>query len=110
MKSHTGLKGLLKHAVGDLVPESTLNRKKSAYPHVQDPEHDRRLIQAARSAVNDRDSAVAWMFDTKSFNSFLDRIGNDDLPSLPGGVRAPQLLVQLVELRDWIDGYKVAFR
>jgi len=110
MKSHTGLKGLLKHAVRDLVPGSTLNRQKSAYPHVQDPEHDRQLIQAARSAVNDRDSAVAWMFDTKSFNSFLGRIGSDDLPSLPGGVRAPQLLVQLVELRDWIDAYRVAFR
>jgi asparagine synthase (glutamine-hydrolysing) len=110
MKSHTGLKGLLKHAVRDFVPSSTLNRQKSAYPNVQDPEHDLQLIAAARSAVNDPESSIAWMFDTKSFNALLDRIGSSNLASLPGGVRAPQLLVQLVELRDWIDDYEVAFR
>ncbi|MFF9768218.1 asparagine synthase (glutamine-hydrolyzing) [Streptomyces sp. NPDC014636] len=111
MKSRGGVKGLLKAAMADLLPASTVNRKKSAYPHVQNPEYDQTLIREASWIVNDTASSLGWMFDTKRLNGLIQRISADQLHSeLPGGSNPAALLIQLVELRNWVDTYKVSVR
>jgi asparagine synthase (glutamine-hydrolysing)/putative beta-lactam synthetase len=108
MKRHEGLKGLLKAAVKDVVPQRTLMRQKSAYPHLQDPNYDQALISSARRIVNDS-SSLRWMFDTSRINSLLDSLATDESRlSLPGGTSNAQLLIPLVELEGWLDEYHVA--
>jgi asparagine synthase (glutamine-hydrolysing)/putative beta-lactam synthetase len=111
MKSRGGVKGLLKAAMADLLPASTVNRKKSAYPHVQNPEYDQTLIREASWIVNDKASSLGWMFDTERMNGLIQRIAADELNSeLPGGSNPAALLIQLVEMRNWVDTYKVSVR
>ncbi|HEV2377247.1 MAG TPA: asparagine synthase (glutamine-hydrolyzing) [Streptosporangiaceae bacterium] len=109
MKCSGGLKGLLKAAVADLVPPTTLTRKKSAYPHVQNPDHDQALVREATWVVNDPASAIRGLFDTDRLNGLLRRIGSNELTAtLPGGASGAQFLIQLAEMRHWIDDYQVA--
>jgi asparagine synthase (glutamine-hydrolysing)/putative beta-lactam synthetase len=109
LKSQGGVKGLLKAAMADLLPASSTNRKKSAYPHVQSPEYDRGLVRAAEWIVNDKASPLSPMFDTEGMNGLIRQIGANALHGeLPGGSNQAALLIQLVEMHAWIDEYRVA--
>lgn len=109
MKSCGGVKGLLKAAMADILPAATLARKKSAYPHVQNPQYDQAIIREATLVINDKSSPVAMMFDTLRLNSLIEEIKADKIQSpLPGGVSGARLLIQLVEMHRWIENYKVS--
>lgn len=108
MKSAGGVKGLLKAAVSDLVPESSLTRRKSAYPHVQNPAYDAALLDEATAVVNDSGSALKPFFDTTRVNDLIHRIRSDALSGdLPGGASPAYLLIQVVELHHWVTDYQV---
>ncbi|GGL87945.1 asparagine synthase (glutamine-hydrolyzing) [Micromonospora sp. WMMA1923] len=109
MKSAGGVKGLLKAAMADLLPPGTVNRRKSAYPHVQSPRYDEALIREATWIVNDPASSLRAMFDTARLNGLIRQITAGRMDSeLPGGASPAHLLIQLVELRAWIEENKVA--
>jgi asparagine synthase (glutamine-hydrolysing) len=111
MKSSGGVKGLLKASMADVLPPSTVSRKKSAYPHVQNPQYDQALIREATWIVNDKASPIAWMFDTSRLNRLIQQISANELRSeLPGGASGAHLLIHLVEMRSWIDDYQVYLR
>jgi asparagine synthase (glutamine-hydrolysing)/putative beta-lactam synthetase len=113
MKSRGGVKGLLKAAMADLLPPSTLTRRKSAYPHVQHPEHELALIASARRLAADAASPVAALFDRPRLMGLVEEIaaGADARLAgsmLPGGASLPQMLIQLVELDEWVKSFGVA--
>lgn len=109
MKSQGGVKGLLKAAMADVLPPSTVNRKKSAYPHVQNPTYDQTLIRAATWIVNNSASPLAEMFDAARLNRLIGQISNNAVKAeLPGGSNQAALLIQLVELHKWVDEYGVS--
>ena len=107
LKCSGGIKGLLKAATADVLPPATLTRRKSAYPHVQSAAYDEALIREATEIAES--SSIDWMFDTPRLTAFIGRIRANELgSSLPGGVSGAHLLIQLVEMRRWIDDYRVA--
>lgn len=110
MKSRGGVKGLLKAAMHDILPPTTLNRKKSAYPHIQDSEYDRALISEARWIATDPKSPIAWMFDTPRLSALIEQIAANQLNAsmLPGGASPAHLLIQLVEMNRWIVDNDIA--
>lgn len=109
MKSEGGLKGLLKAAMADMLPGSTLNRQKSAYPHVHNPEHENQILDAVERIAADTTSPLAGIFDPARLTAMVSRIRSNQVGSmLPGGASGAQLFIQLVELRAWLDDYKVA--
>ncbi|MCK7624977.1 asparagine synthase (glutamine-hydrolyzing) [Streptomyces sp. RS10V-4] len=109
VKSHGGVKGLLKAAMGDLLPAGTVNRRKSAYPHVQNPQYDQGLIREATWIANDPRSPLAALFDTARLNDLIRQIEAQEIRSeLPGGSNQAALLIQLVEMHHWIAEYQVA--
>jgi len=111
MKSTGGRKRLLKDATADLLPEATLTRRKSAYPHVHNPAYDRGLVEQATWIVNDPGSATRWMFDPVRTNALLDEIRAGQIRSdLPGGTTGAQLLIQMVEAHAWIEDLHVTVR
>ena len=97
MKCSGGVKGLLKAAVSDIVPPSTLNRRKSAYPHVQNPIYRQAIIRAATRIANDKSAPVAGLFDTPRLNELIRQISaNGILSELPGGSSQAALLIRLL--------------
>jgi asparagine synthase (glutamine-hydrolysing)/putative beta-lactam synthetase len=105
MKSSGGIKGLLKAAMADALPVSTLTRKKSAYPHIQNRDYDEGLLNEASSIVNDKCSPIAELFDSTRLNGLITQIRADQ-----AGLNAAHILIQLVEMRAWVDDYRVSFR
>lgn len=113
MKSTGGVKGLLKAAMKSILPDSTLNRKKSAYPHVQNPDYDKILIHQATWFANHKCSPIAELFNTPKLNQLIKEITNGGIghlekKSLPGGGNAAYMLIQLVEMGQWINDYQVS--
>ncbi len=109
LKSQGGVKGLLKAAMADALPPSTVNRKKSAYPHVQNPVYDQALIREAAWIVGDKESPLTGMFDGEGLSGLIERIrANAVRGELPGGSNQAALLIQLVEMRNWMDEYQVS--
>jgi asparagine synthase (glutamine-hydrolysing) len=109
LKSAGGVKGLLKAAMADILPPSTVRRKKSAYPHVQNPAYDQALVSEASWIVNAPASPLAKMFDTPRLNGLIQQISAHEIRSeLPGGSNQAALLIQLVEMRRWVDQYQVS--
>ncbi|MGW4641323.1 asparagine synthase (glutamine-hydrolyzing) [Sphaerisporangium sp. NPDC004334] len=108
MKCADGLKSLLKQAMADILPPTTLNRQKSAYPHVQNPSHEKALVHEVMRITNAGDSPLHGMFDTPRLSNLLRQIDTGRLNAqLPGGASAAQLLVQLVELDAWMRDHQV---
>jgi len=111
VKSTGGAKGLLKAAMADVLPPGTLHRKKSAYPHVQNPEYDAAVLAEASRVVNDPGSPTAWMFDTERINELIGRAAAEgETAMLPGGTSPAQMFIQLVEMNHWIEDYGVVVR
>jgi asparagine synthase (glutamine-hydrolysing) len=112
MKCIGGAKGLLKAAMAELLPDSTLNRKKSAYPQIQHPRYDRTVLSEAREIIEDEASPVAQLFDAPRLRQLIAEIeagaaGNAGTSSLPGGAAPAHLLIHFVEMQRWIDSYNV---
>lgn len=114
MKSAGGVKGLLKAAMADVLPDATVNRKKSAYPHVQNPAYDHALVDEADAILRETGSPVAAMFDTVALGGMIEAIrgGAADFQgkSFPGGANAASMLIHFVETKRWIDDYGVSLR
>lgn len=109
LKSRGGVKGLLKAAMGELLPPETVHRKKSAYPHVQSPRYDEGIIREASRVVTDKDSVLAPLFDAARLDDLIQRIGANRISAeLPGGSNPAALLIQLVELDRWVTDYQVS--
>lgn len=112
LKARGGVKGLLKAAMADLLPAATVERKKSAYPHVHSPAHDRALVREARRIAGDRSSPVAALFDTARLAGLIDELDGGAAAGagrmFPGGASPAYLLIHLVELERWIEDYRIA--
>ncbi len=105
MKSRGGEKGLLKSAMADILPGSTLERKKSAYPHVQSPSFDQALLSEVTLAINDRHSPIAGIFDMHRMNNLLGKLKEGN-----SGVNAMHALIPAIEINRWIEDYNISFR
>ncbi|WP_053014275.1 MULTISPECIES: asparagine synthase (glutamine-hydrolyzing) [Xenorhabdus] len=108
IKCAGGTKGLLKQAMADILPPSTLERKKSAYPHIQNPHYDQQLLGAATALVRDKQSAVAQLFDVPALSRLLEQIGSNQLQgNFPGGTKPAALLIHLIEMEQWLQDYNI---
>jgi asparagine synthase (glutamine-hydrolysing)/putative beta-lactam synthetase len=104
LKTHQGMKGLLKAAMRDIVPASTLDRKKSAYPHIQDSHYDRLQLQVAIAIASDPGARTRDLFDSARLREFLQQLQGQE----GGAKRHSHLLVQLIELEKWLRHHEVA--
>jgi len=111
MKTSGGLKGLLKTTMADLLPKTTLDRKKSAYPHFQDPIYENGLVREATEIANDSSSPVYGFFNIVTLKQLISELADNSMNKtlFPGGASPPYMLVHLVELNRWMKDYKVSF-
>lgn len=88
-------KSLLRAATADLLPQSVLQRVKSAYPAIQDPTYDRMLRIRFTALLNDRNAAVAPLLSVDSSLSATNNIR---------GVE------HILTLQDFLTDYNVSLR
>ena len=101
-KSRGGTKGLLKEAMRDVVPNSTLERRKSAYPHLQSDLYHRELIDEVFAIAHGPMEGVRYLFASDKLKELIDALEDAaGTADFPGGADPRYMLVHIVELHRW---------
>jgi asparagine synthase (glutamine-hydrolysing) len=98
-------KGLLRHAVDDLLPPEITWRRKSAFPVARDPLYDMAVRDRLRAILADSGSPLLPMLNAPKLTEALDAP-----PGAWGGPHSSAWLGYLVELDAWLTTYRVRIR
>ena len=106
MKDYQGTeKGLLRHAVRDLLPEAVLHRKKSPYPKTFDPRYQQRMESRLRNLLQEKDSPLGHLIRYDQIQGVLD--AQEQWPWYGQLMRRPQTMAYFLQLDFWLRHYKV---
>jgi len=107
MKTADGVvKGLLRLASRGVVPDAVRNRRKSAYPLVQNTRYEKAVTDRVRGILADRESPLAPMLDHAAVTRTLRQVGS----AAEGPVRVVSNLSMLVSMDAWLRTYHVRVR
>jgi len=108
MKCHGGVvKGLLREAAKDLLPEEILTRKKSPYPKTYDPAYEVLLRKELLTILSDRTQPLSHLLDLNKVLNYLEKPSNYDRPFYGQLMAGPQLLAYLLQVNYWCLTYNV---
>ncbi len=99
-------KGLLRHAVKDLLPEEILYRKKSPYPKTYDPRYEE-LVAARLEQLLSSDSPLWYIVNRNEAGKILTK--ESAWPWYGQLMRRPQTIAYLLQLDFWLKHYRVDF-
>ena len=100
-------KGLLRHAVADLLPEPVLHRKKSPYPKTFDPRYEAMMEQRLRNLMQE-DSPLWNVVRKEALARLLE--GQQSWPWYGQLMRRPQTMAYFLQLDFWLKHYRVDIR
>ena len=98
-------KGLLRHAVRDLLPEEILTRKKSPYPKTFHPAYTRIMEERLGSLLEEGTSKILHMVDPSALRKLLAQ--EQPWPWYGQLMKTPQILAYIIQLDCWFDEYNV---
>lgn len=98
-------KALLNMAVADLLPSSTLERRKSGYPGTHDPAHEAEFVAAMIRMIEDSDSPMAQLIDADSVRQLMAS-GSSTMTWM----NSAHLLTPILETDIWMRQYHVQIR
>ena len=107
-KDHQGReKGLLRHAVTGLLPESVLCRKKSPYPKTFDPRYEK-MMEDRLNEIFLEDSPLWYLVRKETLREFITR--QFVWPWYGQLMRRPQTIGYFLQLDFWLKTYRVDIR
>ncbi|RWX58473.1 asparagine synthase C-terminal domain-containing protein, partial [Mesorhizobium sp. M2A.F.Ca.ET.039.01.1.1] len=89
-------KSLLRAATADLLPQSVVQRVKSAFPDIQDATYDRMLRTRFTALLNDRNAAVAPLLSVDRSRALLNTTDN------------LRRVERILHLQDFLTDYNVS--
>lgn len=101
---HGQEKGLLRHAVKDLLPEEVLYRKKSPYPKTFDPRYER-LVSKRLQMLLEENSPLWHLICKEEAEKILT--SESQWPWYGQLMRRPQTIAYLLQLDCWLRCYNV---
>ena len=103
------VKGLLRTAVKDLLPEKLLRRKKSPYPKIYSPRYTESVKGAVKDIMADKNSPVLQVIDPKVLSSLLKSdLPAGELPWFGQLMSGPQMLAYIWQVNEWLRTRKVS--
>ena len=100
-------KGLLRHAVRDLIPEEIVQRKKSPYPKTFDPHYEQLMELRLQQVLTDNENPLFCLIDREHLLSFLAQ--ENEWPWYGQLMRRPQTMAYLLQIEFWLRKYQVDF-
>lgn len=105
MKQYQGReKGLLRYALGDLLPEGVRNRKKSPYPKTFDPVY-RKLVEERFLQLLEMDSPLWHVVSLEEARKLPSAEG--EYPWYGQLMRTPQILAYFLQMDHWLKHYHI---
>lgn len=108
MKCKDGVvKGLLREAAKDYLPDEVLYRKKSPYPKTYDPAYETLLRRELMEVLSDSSSPLTELIDKEKTAAFLQRPSDYGRPFYGQLMAGPQLLAYLLQINYWLKKYQI---
>lgn len=104
------VKGLLREAAKDLLPDSVLYRKKSPYPKTYDPAYEGLLRTELLRVLADPGQPLGSLIDLQKVQVFLSQPSDYGRPFYGQLMAGPQLLAYLLQVNYWLKHYKIRIR
>ena len=96
-------KGLLREAVGALLPESLRYRRKSPYPKTCNPEYARIVAQMTHAMLADRESPLLALVDAREIEALAaSELSASAAPWFGQLMAGPQMLAYLWQVNEWM--------
>ena len=106
MKEYKGYeKGLLRHAMKDLVPDAVLYRKKSPFPKTYDPRYLDCVSQMLRQLLQEKDAPIYQIIRKNALEKLLHQ--DFQWPWYGQLMRKPQTIVYMLQINYWLEHYSV---
>ncbi len=108
MKCKDGIvKGLLRAAAEDYLPNEVLYRKKSPYPKTYDPAYEAILRRELIKVLSDSSSPLTELIDREKTKAFLKCASDYGRPFYGQLMAGPQLLAYLLQINYWLKKYEI---
>lgn len=108
MKCPDGIvKGLLRHAGKDLLPEDILWRRKSPYPKTYDPAYEQMLGRCLQEVLASPFAPLRTLLDSKKVNAFLNSPSDYGKPWYGQLMAGPQMLAYMLQVNYWLEKYHI---
>lgn len=101
-------KGLVRKAMGDMLPEGVAWRKKSPYPKTHNPDYLNLVIGRFEKIVADRNSRLGEILDADAMKMLIETRGASFTQNWYGQLmQSPQLFAYLIQLEEWLELYNI---
>lgn len=111
MKAKNGIiKGLLRDAGKDFLPDIIYQRKKSPYPKTYDPVYEALVKRKMMEIIADTDSPIHRLIDVKKVMQFCENPANYKRPFYGQLMAGPQFLAYFIQLEYWLRKYKIEIK
>lgn len=106
MKDYRGYeKGLLRHAMQGILPQSVLYRKKSPYPKTHHPRFLEIASDLLRAVLERKDAPILQIVDRQALEGLLQQ--DFAWPWYGQLMRRPQTIVYMLQINYWLEHYGV---
>lgn len=101
------VKGLLRAAAQDLLPDDVLYRRKSPYPKTYDPKYEGLLKRELLKALSNSRSPLCGLIDRDKTEEFLQKPSDYGRPFYGQLMAGPQLVAYLLQVNYWLEKYEI---
>lgn len=108
MKCKDGVvKGLLREAAKDYLPDEVLYRRKSPYPKTYDPAYEGMLREALLKVLAQKDAPLNLLIDPEKTKAFMQCPSDYGRPFYGQLMAGPQQLAYLLQINYWLTKYRI---
>ena len=106
---HDGVvKGLLRDAAKEWLPEDVLTRKKSPYPKTHNPAYEILIRQRLSSVMADSDEPIHKLINKSAAAELLREKSDYGKPWFGQLMAGPQLMAYLLQINYWLKKYDIS--
>ncbi len=105
-KSKNGVKGLLKDAFSDIIPQEVLYRKKTPYPKTYNPAFENELKSMLKSSLKSG-NVISYLVNKETINKLLSDENSVEVPWFGQLMKKPQVFAYLLQIDFWFSHYDI---
>ena len=108
MKAYKGReKGLLRHAMKNMLPEEIINRKKSPYPKTHNPNYTKIVRDGLSEIMKNENAPINQLLNRKYILDIIETDGKAfTRPWFGQLMTGPQLMAYLIQVNMWLEKYQ----
>ncbi len=109
MKAYKGReKGLLRHAMKNVLPEEIVNRKKSPYPKTHNPNYTKIVKEALSKVMENKEAPINRLLNREYILDIIETDGKAfTRPWFGQLMTGPQLMAYLIQVNSWLEKYEL---